>query len=453
MRKYSLFVLAAALIGGVTTAASAPAAPTPPKVGSACTKAGAFFDTPNVRYVCNVEGKKKVWRVWHPASAPKPATSMSNGSTGTQQSGSTTTTATPAAPAAPKAVVNPIPLSLPVAPIGAITFDNITQHISDISTAAYNAVQAVESANPQPDIPNTIAIGPTTVPSVPDVAAAYKKIEKLWAGFRQPSTNYALVFNYQDKAWAVSNATANPVVIANGGINGPLNLPNRIEQGCSAVNQCSGANSGISDAAGNSVAQFGMDPVMNSRDPYFQTGGIFGHEYTHSVQAAQFLGNPKIGTPDSAEQRAHGLSNQPSGLYEGVVPCWFAEGQPNFNGTAAEASSLSDYLRWRSGMPKGFPTSAFPDYSAAAIQNLLLTDNPPNCLPPAEIYRVGYGIGALVIEALTAIAGPQSTMSVVTEQSYGKTFPEAFQIVYGISWDKAAPILAQVAATEYAAVP
>ena len=48
-----------------------------PKVGSTCTKVGAFYDTPNKRYVCNTEGKKKVWRVWNAASQSAPASKPS----------------------------------------------------------------------------------------------------------------------------------------------------------------------------------------------------------------------------------------------------------------------------------------------------------------------------------------------------------------------------------------
>jgi hypothetical protein len=82
-----------------------------------------------------------------------------------------------------------------------------------------------------------------------------------------------------------------------------------------------------------------------------------------------------------------------------------------------------------------------------------MTDNPPKCLPPAPIYQLGYSIGALAIEALTAIAGPQSHMAVLTLMGRGQTYDKAFKSVYGISWAEAAPILARVAAAEYAATP
>jgi len=329
-------------------------------------------------------------------------------------------------------VPNPIPIRLPVSPIGQITFENITQHVSEISEVAYTSVQTVEGSNVQPNVKTTVTVGPHTVASVDDLPGAFKKIMKLWAGFRLPRTYYALIYNFEDKSWAKSIARTIPVVKSTGGINGPTDLPNLINQ-CSAPTACSNANSGISDTVGNGLGQFAMDPDHNAKDPYFFMGGIYGHEFTHSVQAAQFLGSGIV--PNSSSK----------------IPCWFNEGQPNFEGTAAEAPDFASYMKWRVGMPKGWQIPSFTDYSAASLLKVLKTGNPPGCLPPKPIYLLGYGIGALVIEALTAIGGPQSTMAVVTLLGRGQSYEQAFKNVYGISWSKAAPILAEVASIEYAA--
>jgi hypothetical protein len=353
-----------------------------------------------------------------------------------------------ASEAASKPVVNPIPITLPVKPVGDITFANIEKRIADIPAAAYAALQKVSAANSQPKIPVTVLLGPNTVnPS--DAKVALAKIAKLWSGFRQPVSYHALIYGFKDKAWALKADAKVPVVAADGGSRGRASMSSVINQ-CTA-NQCGSANSGISDAKGSGYGQFQIADSENG--PYQLMGGVFGHEYTHSVQAAQFLGNANVGKPVSQERAKYGLDNSPSGLFQGLLPCWMSEGMANFNGTAAVAPTFDKYMEWRVSAPKSQQVPEFTDFSAKSLQNLLMTGNPPKCLPPAPIYQMGYTIGALTVEALAAIAGPQGAMAVVTLLGRGQSYETAFKNVYGISWAEAAPILARVAAAEYAATP
>ena len=352
--------------------------------------------------------------------------------------------------AATKPVVNPIPITLPVKPVGSITFANIETRFSEVPAAAYGALQKVYSANTQPKIPVTILLGPNTV--VPtDAKVAINKIAKLWSGFRQPASYHALVYGFKDKAWALKADAKVPVVVAEGGARGRASMSSVIDQ-C-LVNQCSSANSGISDAKGSGYGQFQIDSRPEAQGPYQLMGGVFGHEYTHSAQAAQFLGNANVGKPVSKEREKYGLDNSPSGLFQGVLPCWMTEGMANFNGTAVVATTFDKYMDWRKDAPKSQQTSEFTDFSAKSIENYLLTNKSPKCLPPAGIYLMGYTIGALTVEALAAIAGPQASMAVVTLMGRGQTYENAFKSVYGITWAEAAPILAKVVAAEYAATP
>jgi hypothetical protein len=351
--------------------------------------------------------------------------------------------------AATKPVVNPIPITLPVKPVGAITFANIETRVSEVPAAAYGALQKVYSANTQPKIPVTILLGPNTV--VPtDAKVAINKIAKLWSGFRQPVSYHALIYSFKDKAWALKADAKVPVVAADGGSKGRASMSSVINQ-C-LVNQCGSANSGISDAKGSGYGQFQMDP-QSENGPYQLLGGVFGHEYTHSAQAAQFLGNTNVGKPVSKEREKYGLDNSPSGLFQGVLPCWMTEGMANFNGTAVVATTFDKYMEWRKDAPGSQQTPDFTDFSAKSIENYLLTNKSPKCLPPAGIYLMGYTIGALTVEALAAIAGPQASMAVVTLMGRGQTYEIAFKSVYGISWAEAAPILAKVVAAEFAATP
>lgn len=164
--------------------------------------------------------------------------------------------------------------------------------------AAYKALQDVYAANPQPVLPTNVLLGPNTKLPI-EVPATLKKIQKLWAGFRQPVSYDALVYNFTDKAWALKADAKVPVVVQNGGINGATSMSGVIQQ-C-AADDCGRANSGISNAKGNGYGQFAIMESQWDPNGWPSQGSVFGHEYTHSVQAAQFLGNANVGKPVSRE--------------------------------------------------------------------------------------------------------------------------------------------------------
>ena len=151
------------LFGAPLTAASSATAP---KAGTTCSPKGKTVTVGNKKYTCVASGKKLVWN------------SGVTVSTTTTTVPPTTTTTVPVAA---------IPVTLPVAQNGTITFENIQDHISEISAAAYNAIQATYSSNKAvTNIPITIHVGPNSKRSdgSPGPKATVLKMMQLWNGFK-----------------------------------------------------------------------------------------------------------------------------------------------------------------------------------------------------------------------------------------------------------------------------
>ena len=130
--------------------------------------------------------------------------------------------------------------------------------------------------------------------------------------------------------------------------------------------------------------------------------------------------------------------------------CVFGEGQAHLAGLAVASDSLEEYLQIRKRQVRSHHVEGFNDYSAAAILEEYYRDT--DCQPgKSPEYDLGYTIGYLTVEALSAIAGPTSSMELNTRAALygigevtGQEFNQMFQNVYGLSWDEAMPILAEV---------
>jgi len=433
--------IAVTLISPVQSFAAAP------KAGATCTKVGSTSIASGKTFTCVKSGKKMVWDKG--TVVAKPTSSAQE------------TAPAPAASPKPKAFKAPIPISLPVAQKGAITFANVMDHISEIPALAYQNVQNVIAANAPATVPTTVYVGPTTVPDQVGGVARIQEIlnreAQLWSGFSQPTFYRMYVYNATDVKTTQDRFTAD---FKSAGyslkdpefLDGPLRaLAGNCQQGVipgqftGPVTSCGGANSGSYYNSDDSFLQLGASE-SGAQAFYKADGGVVGHEYLHAVQTSQFIGVPNCTAPGGVGGSCNhsGMANQ------GFSPCWIFEGMPNSIGPMVSSRSLADYLTYHKQLPFNQGPTTVTDYSQSSLQNYLFNQSAPSCYRDMPTYRQGYAVGALATEVLVAIAGPQSTMALFALAAEGQDFQKSFQSVYGISWADASLILSKVLAAEYA---
>lgn len=337
----------------------------------------------------------------------------------------------------PPPVVIPVPFALPVAQ-GQITFANILDSVEKVAQVAYESAQKIYLANTAPTgIKSMIWVGPNTI--LAGTASEEERIAKamkFWSGFNQPKSIGLFFFNTQDEPlaeiaydkWRIDNkiTSGSPASMMRN-----LCLPNMGLGATSTetLKDCGAANAGVIDANGNAVGNFGVPNEASERAKPYRQGGIEIHEFTHMVQSA----NPITATDPTIL------------LPQENSACWLAEGQAHFVGKAVASNSFKDYLQERNGEAKYRTASnnLVPPRDLAAVSAYLFK----SCTD----YDWGYATGMLAVEALSAIGGANSTMALYAERARGHTFSESFKLVYGISWEQALPILAQVIVKDYLA--
>ena len=140
------------------------------------------------------------------------------------------------------------------------------------------------------------------------------------------------------------------------------------------------------------------------------------------------------------------------------MPCWIMEGVPvtvelamthdNFEGFKKNRMGRNLYLTPPLDDPlanrtEGGRVTEKVDYDYAL--NYLAKSSEINTGCEQDLYYgLGYSLGYLATEALTALQGAESPMALFQWVASGMSWNEAFEGIYGISWDEAMPILAKV---------
>ena len=377
------------------------------KSGSMCSKLGATSTSAGKKYTCIKSGKKLVWNKGVAVAAPKPTETPTPIATRTP-------TPEPTPSPTPTASVTPTPSPTPSASPIVVpkSFDDLYGNSAGIALAAWTSTNQKIVRSNAAAVRQDIYVGPNTTIPNPKTKEIFENSTRIFAGFNQPQSFFAIYYRFQDKDWAKAKLV-------------DLNQSNRVQEidgSCGSLARCNGASAGKASSTVG-FSQFAVPEASNQTDTYHLGGGLEIHEYTHIAQAMQFIGKK---------------SDDRNFEY---LPRWFIEGHAHIAGITGSASTLAEYNVNRVFWLNTTPNQEIKSFAPEDIERFYASLMPGKY--NAEMFGYVYTIGYITMECLVALKGIDSPMELILQVSNGATFEEAFAKVYGIAWKDASPIFAK----------
>jgi len=365
------------------------------KAGSSCSKAGIKSVSAGKTFTCVKSGKKLVWDkgVLVPVAQPSPSAS-------TSASPSPKTSAVPAV----------------VYPKGPTSFDDLVENYKGISYAAWSKSSALIKSSTATSPAVKVLTGPNTKLIIENPMTIFSLIDHLYPNFGRSKDFTVLSFGYEDRDWAQAQ-------LKSLNSDDPSASTWVMDTGCVTRETCWGGNL-FTDNKGRQVLAL-TTTVM---DQNHTSGALQAHEYTHAFQQ---------------NQMGFHIPWPPNDSYP---PLWFHEGGAQFSeGVAIYNQSFEKYTEYRN-------SEAGNIFSNSAITSEWIQDYLGANPDLAWVRKYGtwtmFVMGAMVVEILVAIKGPESNLEVWKIAGTGVKFPQAFEKVYGISFEKALPIISKAIALE-----
>ena len=320
------------------------------------------------------------------------------------------------------AVKKPTPTATPTPTQKDLTFSNISENVDAIAFNVFSKYQSHMATNYQGSIKVTTIIGPNTLPVNKNSASAYQIASKIFQNFRQPDEAFAIYYTFTDKEWA-----KNQVAVKAGQVVADF----QFGYSCPSGARCSGA-SAYTTLDWKAIAHFGISDPGGRSPEQFLNGETEIHEFTHSVSFYQLKPN--------------------RGNYYNLTPDWYGEGHASFTGKLGASTSFEQYTALRNeAIRRNAPRADIQNYQPENIVRFYEAFSKyPEVSTISRNYL--YTLGWSTVEALAALGGIDSPMNLFVETANGLTFKQAFKKTYGIEWESAAPILAEVVSKQYRAL-
>jgi hypothetical protein len=412
-----LFFITALLLSLLTFPSASAANP---KYGEPCKKAGIEKTYNYITFVCLKVKGKLVW-------TGKQYKAIGSLPTGKKKQLPINTVPTPKPTPAATSTHTPTPTPTKfVAPVIPRSFEDLESHLSGIIYGAWlKSSQKIQESKSNLGKVN-IFYGPNspTGPLNPEDVFTY--VSKLYSNFDQPKNVYGIQFGLPDVSWAQNTYNQYQDTYS-------WNGPTAAADICPDAS-CDNANA-YHTANYDGLITFGIS--SNWRDtgklsPRIQNGQGYAHEYVHTIQWFNA-----------------------QGTRFGDLPPWMREGNADWAGTAAAFySNYEDYVNFRAHDVLGGQYGQPLNYSDEWVTKFL---NPnPVFMEGANnnIYWDGfaryenYCIGFMVNEIFTALKGPDAGMNLYRSVGKGKSFLQAFQDEFGLSWAEALPYISKTISKE-----
>ena len=279
-----------------------------------------------------------------------------------------------------------------------VDFNQLTIRTRDISALALNSiVTAIKSAGKDSAVIELFT-GPNSQDMSPKDFEAIRSVQKIFYGSNLPERVSVIYYSAKDSDWGKQQMLS-------------------LQPAPEYQNTSGGPKTSVSGAA---LVDMGYGTNADT-NPYLLSGAIEAHEFMHTIQQHQFIG-------------------QPNRYW--TLPRWMVEGGGRFvENLVFSGFRISDYLKTaKNSELAGFDERYFSDFLNATTSPTF-GDAWSNSSKYSD--AVVYGVGAKVHEILIALKGPNTLINFMDDVARTGNFTASFEKLYGISWADAAPLISK----------